>query len=279
MHDTIEIKDNLKIHHGKVNNRLYLMKSKTNNWSQAFEAINTITNTYGYEKIITRVPASAKDFFLTKKFSVEALVPGLYNGTEDGYFFANYHNEKRSIVDEKKLNVIESVKTIAKAAKKDPSENVLSNEYTLRQLDISDIDSIIKLNTKILGSYPFPFFNKQYLEKSFSNEFKFYGIQKDNELLVYCYIKEDIEHNFIEIVDFITHPSYNGKNLSQYLVSHIIDLAFSKNIRTVLCLVRATSYGLNIMLRKNEFLLSGTLNNNTLIDDSIESVNVWYKSI
>ena len=279
MYDIIEVKENLNIHHGKVNNRLYLMNAKTSNWSQTIDTLQNIANSNGYNKIISRVPESAKDSFLSKNFKIEATVPGLYNGKEEGYFFADYNENERGIIEDKKLKVIESVKTIALAAKKDPSEQKLPQGFELRELDTSDIENILRLNHKVFSSYPFPIFDRTYLEKCIKEEFDFYGIFKDDELKVYSYIKKDLQNKFIEIIDFATHPSYRGKNLSQHLVSKIIDEATKQDIHTILCLVRSTSYGLNIMLRKNEFVLGGTLNNNTLIDTSLQSVNVWYRKI
>jgi len=41
-------------------------------------------------------------------------------------------------------------------------------------------------------------------------------------------------------------------------------------------MVRTTSYGLNITYSKHRFLLTGTLTNNRMVRDAIESMNVLY---
>ena len=80
----------------------------------------------------------------------------------------------------------------------------------------------------------------------------------------------------MEIVDFVTHPDYRGQNLSYFLVQNIKEEMNSLGCQTVYAMVRATSYGLNITYSKHGFILAGTLTNNCMVRDTLESMNVWY---
>ena len=105
---------------------------------------------------------------------------------------------------------------------------------------------------------------------------EFYGLFNQEELLVSAILKVSKEESNIEIIDFITHPNVSGQNLSYYLVQEIKKNFDKRDYKTIYSLVRATSYGLNITFSKHDFVLGGTLLNNTLIRDAIESMNVWY---
>jgi N-acetylglutamate synthase-like GNAT family acetyltransferase len=80
----------------------------------------------------------------------------------------------------------------------------------------------------------------------------------------------------MEIVDFVTHPNYRGQNLSYFLVQNIKEKIKTSGCKTVYSMVRSTSYGLNITYSKHGFILAGTLTNNCVVRDTMESMNIWY---
>lgn len=52
-----------------------------------------------------------------------------------------------------------------------------------------------------------------------------------------------------------------------------------EGIKTAYTIARSTSFGMNKTFARQGFDFGGTLVNNTLIGDTIESMNVWYKAL
>ncbi len=53
----------------------------------------------------------------------------------------------------------------------------------------------------------------------------------------------------------------------------------SRGIRTAYTIARAVSYGMNITFARCGYQYGGRLVNNTDIAGSLESMNVWYKTL
>ena len=83
----------------------------------------------------------------------------------------------------------------------------------------------------------------------------------------------------VEMTDFATLPEYRGRNLSYYLLQKMLWNMADEGIKTAYTIARSTSFGMNKTFARQGFDFGGTLVNNTLIGDTIESMNVWYKAL
>ncbi|CAM4276122.1 putative beta-lysine N-acetyltransferase [Zobellia roscoffensis] len=278
MFDTLEKIDGATLHHGRAHNRVYLMETEQYDWNSLIDNMKTIAHKMDYDKILSRVPEEAKEVFKSKGHVVEAKIPKLYNGEKAGYFLADYLNTERAKSNIKVKKTITSVKTIALAANStsEDAHFALPEYLEVRKLEESDLPAIIQLHKKAFLSYPFPIHEPEYLKQLLKNNHEFYGLFEKGELLVSAILKVQESESSIEIVDFATHPNYNGQNLNYYLVQEIKKRVVNSKYKTIYALVRATSYGLNITFSKHGFLLGGTLMNNTVIRGNLESMNVWY---
>lgn len=278
MYDTQEKIDGALVHHGKTHNRLYLMQTEQDNWDSLIPLMKDLAQEKNYDKILGRIPEEAMELFQSNGYHVEAKIPGLYNGETTGYFLADYLNEERGHCSEHEQRTIESVKTIAQAANSASEDSffALPENLEVRKLDRNDLFALIHLHIKAADSFAFPNHEAEYIMELVEQNHEFYGLFNRKELLVSAILKVHEEESNLEIVDFTTHPDYSGRNLSYYLVQEIRKNFDEMDCKTMYSLVRATSYGLNITFSKHDFVLGGTLLNNTLIRDTIESMNVWY---
>lgn len=278
MLDTIEKIEGAVLHHGETHNRLYLTESKETNWDSLIPKMKQIAHTKKYDKILSRVPEHAIGIFESNGYQVEAKIPGLYNGKTSGYFLAEYLNNQRCENDEKALKTIATVKSIAQAAKSSSEEGYMNlpANFTVRMLNREDVSNLSNLHKKAFKSYSFPIHNEDYLSELLEQNHEFYGLFNEGELIVSAILKIHQNESNIEIIDFATHPNYRGQNLSYYLLQEIKQNSHKNGFKTIYSLVRATSYGLNITFSKHGFIFGGTLFNNTVIGDSLESMNVWY---
>lgn len=279
--DTVEKVEGAVLHHGNAHNRVYLMEAeRQGNWTSIIPKMKSLAEKNQYNKIVSRVPEDAKQIFQSNGHTVEAKIPGLYNGERTGYFLVDYIENERSYCTEQELKTRESVKAIALAAKGSPEDAYfkLPNKLNVRKLDKKDFSAMVRLHEKAFKSYAFPINKAAYLSELVKRNYEFYGLFKEEELLVSAILKMHKKESNVEIVDFATHPDHKGRNLSYYLVQEIKNDIDQSDYKTLYSLVRATSYGLNITFSKHGFLLGGTLLNNTVIRDNLESMNVWYSN-
>ena len=98
MQDTIETINGSVIQHGHNNERIYIMHLKKRGAENLIERLDGMAIDEGYEKIFAKIPATCWEIFEKAGYVKEALVPGFYNGTQDGLFVAKFLSAQRQKV-------------------------------------------------------------------------------------------------------------------------------------------------------------------------------------
>jgi putative beta-lysine N-acetyltransferase len=278
MTETIETIDGALVYHGNMHNRIYFSETTNVDLGILLPKIKDLAKNKRYDKILSRASENRMQVLTSNGYTVEAKIPGLYNGTIDGYFLAEYVNEERHRNDEKSLKTIASVKTIALAANKPETDShfEMPTDLNIRKLTSTDFTALEELHEKAYKYHPNQIKDVAHFSNLSSLNHEFYGLFKNNELVVSAILAIHEEEANMEIVDFITHPDYRGQNLSYFLVQDIKKNMVEKSYKTIYTMVRSTSYGLNITFSKHGFILAGTLTNNCVVRDTMESMNVWY---
>lgn len=284
MFDTIERIEGGLVHHGNSNKRVYLLEADHGNWNVLIDGMKNLARKRKYDKIVSRVPEAGIASFQSEGYQVEAKIPGLYNGVTTGYFVADFLNKERSNCAEQKLKMIQSVKKIALAAANTSHNSFMAlpdalEIHQLRSEELNELSALARLNERAFRSYPFPIHDKSVLIELLEQGYEFYGLFEEGQLIVASILRPNEAESNMEIVDFVTNSNYRGQNLSYYLVQEIKKKSAERGLKTIYTSVRATSYGLNITFSKHGFSYGGTLLNNTLIGDTMESMNVWYLSL
>ncbi len=276
MSDKIEKFYNSVIHHGKDNNRVYLMKLDRSRIIKTADYIESLALKEHYTKIIAKVPKSKKAEFENRNFISEALIEKFFKGEEDCIFFAKYFfkDEKRQILQNK--DEVNKIITLCKSKDsiKDPS---LHRVYNFEILKEDDIPLITKLYRCVFKTYPFPVFSDDYILSTMKDYVAYFGIKKQGELVAISSAEMDKENLNAEMTDFATHPDHRGVSLSLFLLKEMENYLKSIDFKTAYTIARSISYGMNITFAKNSYVFGGTLINNTNISGDIESMNIWYK--
>jgi putative beta-lysine N-acetyltransferase len=89
----------------------------------------------------------------------------------------------------------------------------------------------------------------------------------------------DLSGSNVEMTDFATLPGERGRGLARFLLQEMERAMRKRKMRTAYTIARAVSPGMNITFSRMGYRYSGTLVNNTHISGSIESMNIWYKSL
>ena len=278
MFETIETIEGALVYHGNIHNRIYFSEAEKGDLDILLPKMKDLAKKQKYEKILSKAPESSMNLLKSNGFKVEAKIPGLYKGTIDGYFLADYVSKERHQNDEKSLKTIASVKAIALAANKPDTDShfELPAHLEIEKLSSQDFDQLENLHKKAYKYHPNQIKDRAQFDTLAALNHHFYGLFEDGKLLVSTILAIHKEEANVEIVDFVTHPDFRGQNLSYFLVQHLKGQINSLECKTIYTMVRATSYGLNITFSKHGFTLAGTLTNNCVVRDTMESMNVWY---
>ncbi|TLP82817.1 GNAT family N-acetyltransferase [Maribacter sp. ACAM166] len=278
MLEKIETIDGALVYHGNMHNRIYFSEANKVDLGMLLPKMKDLAKENKYEKILSKAPEGSMGVLKSNGFMVEAKIPGLYNGTIDGYFLADYINKERHTNDEKSLKTIATVKTIALAANKPSTDShfELPVNLSIEKLSERDFEQLEDLHKKAYKYHPNQIKDKAHFSMLKELNHEFYGLFENGELLVSAILAMHEDESNMEIVDFVTHPDYRGQNLSYFLVQDIKEQMKTSGCKTVYAMVRATSYGLNITYSKHGFILAGTLTNNCVVRDTMESMNIWY---
>jgi beta-lysine N6-acetyltransferase len=263
------------LHHGDENGRVYIMKLHRDDEDEVLKEAERLAYENGYGKLIAKVPESMAERLRARGFELEAKVPGLYGGSEDGFFMSRFLKEERA-----ECLDMDSVKAVLDIAKlKTGDVGVMDERYKAGLCVEADSEAMASLYREVFESYPFPIFDPEYIRKTMLENVRYYGIWHKGRLVALSSSEMDERNHNTEMTDFATHPNYRGKSLSQILLGKMEADMAKRGIKTAYTIARAKITGINVIFSKMGYAYSGTLINNTNIGGSIESMNVWYKSL
>ena len=284
--DSFDSLGNSIIQHGKFNDRIYLMKLSKRDLPNIVEDLDKMALKEGYSKIVAKVPVFAKDEFIKNDYIIEAHIPKFYNGRESVYFMGKYFTESR-MFDSRIEEINEVLETATLYEKEKLYKNTEFNlpigfNYTI--YDKSRSHQIADVYKKVFDRYPFPINDPAFIVKTMDENFIYFGIQKEDDIVALSSTEMDIDSQNVEMTDFATLPKYQGKGFAHYLLYKMEDEMIKRNIKVAYTISRAMSYGANIIFAKMKYKFCGTLYNNTNIStentlENFESMNVWYKHL
>ena len=277
MSDKIETIGHSIIHHGKENNRLYLMKFNDLDSTIIISQLDKIAEENNYSKIIAKIPEKSKGIFIDNGYKREAYISKYYKGIEDCLFMCKYMEKEREFLP----NERELQKVVKCAISKSGSLKTLTLPSDLQIKILSEEDSynIVTLYKKVFKTYPFPIFEEEYILQTMKDNLIYFGIYKEDELIAISSCETDKEYLNCEMTDFAILPEYRGNNYSIILLQEMEKKMKDLNFKVLYTIARAESYGMNITFSKSGYSYGGLLINNTNISGDIESMNVWYKEI
>jgi putative beta-lysine N-acetyltransferase len=254
------------------------MKLAESDVDEIFTIISELLEEQGYSKVFAKVNSSFEKFFVAQGYTEEARIPGFYNGLEDAVFMCRYVSADREYVPEETADKIKQVLKTAKAKKAVIDKPAFSGDYSIGKLTESDAEQLAVLYRKVFESYPFPIHDPEYLRKTMTENFIYYGVFCGDKLLAASSAEMDIDSKNVEMTDFATEPDFTGNGFALSLLYIMQEQMQEKGMKTFYTIARALSWGMNITFAKAGYNYSGTLINNTNISGQIESMNIWYKS-
>ena len=142
-----------------------------------------------------------------------------------------------------------------------------------------DAVNMAALYRDVFLTYPFPIDKPEYLIDTMKNNISYFGIWCGDQLVALSSAEQYPDHRYVEMTDFATLPSQQGKGLASMLLSVMEEAMREKGFITGYTSARASSYGMNGVFAKKGYKFAGTLLNNTSISGHIEHMNIWYKQL
>lgn len=279
MRDIIEkIGEGSLIHHGSLNNRIYLMKLHKEDTKNIIELLENLARKNSYTKLICKIPKSVAPIFFAESYLLEAFIPKFYNSREDMFFVSKFITQGRFLdIEKNQLNTLNNI--FLEATSEVKTTNNYTDEYTLRKLNASDVDQITQLYREVFESYPFPIHNPGYILKTMKDNVQYYGVEKFGNIVAIASAEVDFDSQNAEMTDFATHPDHKGKSLSKRLLSKLEEAMKKQNITTLYTIARLNSVPMNKTFIRYNYIYTGTLRRNSNIAGQIESMNIYYKHL
>ena len=264
--------------HGPGNDRVYLMKLAPEDTDAIIPAMEALADRHGYSKLFAKVPESAKGRFCAAGYRAEAHIPGMYGGTEDGWFLARYPDPSRAYPGDA------APLTAALLASARPRADACGNAgmasgFVIEEAGPVDADALADLYADVFETYPFPIHDPAYIRETIADGIRYFAVRAEGRVVAASSAEVDVSGRNAEMSDFATDPAYRGRGLCPALLAAMEGHMRRSGIVTAYTIARAAFYPVNITFARAGYGFGGTLVNNTQICGAFESMNVWHKSL
>lgn len=277
MSDMIETLGRSIIQHGPANERVYLMKLHRDDAPDIVDNLNLLASSRGYSKIFAKVPRWSLAQFISAGYELEASIPDFFFDGADVCFMGKYYSDDRRV--ELKPSIIEDVLAVSRAQGPIRQLIPLPTGCTSRVAREEDAAEMAEVYREVFATYPFPIHDPGFLQSAMNGSTVFFGVWKEGKIIALSSAEMDLSSHSVEMTDFATMPEYRGQGLALNLLQQMEETVHSRGIRSLFTIARAYSFGMNITFARDGYRFGGTLTNNTNISGSLESMNVWYKTL
>lgn len=265
------------IQHGKLNERVYLIKLKQEDFPEILNYIDQLVINNNYSKIFCKVPSWATPEFIAQGFHIEAYIPGFYKNSMDVFFVSKFLNSDRKMnIEKDKLSHLSEI--IDSYSNNYSEPQTLANDKLIK-LNEEHADEVAHLYKQVFDSYPFPIFDPKYILETMESNVQYYGIERDGKLIALASAEIDFDGENAEMTDFATLPNFRGQNLAVILLAEMEKEMAKQGINSLYTIARLNSLPMNKTFFKLNYKYAGTLIKNTNISGQIESMNVLYKHL
>jgi len=274
--DTIDQLYGSTIQHGHHNDRIYLMHLEPEYTDALIAELEKLALSRKYGKIFAKIPMDQWKAFEKAGYIKEAEIPCFYAGEKTCCFGAMFFGDRQKTEEDfSELNQLLQ-------KKKGAEQNVpirSGKRPSVKKCTFSEADELATFYRDIFVSYPFPLTSTPFIRLSMREKCNYYYIREEGKIVAAAAADIDKEHQYAEMTDFATTPSFGGKGLATLLLHQLERDLDPAEVKTVFTIARSRSLSMNRVFQKRGYTYSGLLINNTQIAGRIESMTVWYKHL
>lgn len=238
------------------------------------EYLLCLSRAEGCGKVLAWVREADWEQFLGRGFVLEGVIPGYFGG-EAAYCLSYFVDPDRQASRrlERENTIREAVLT------EEPAwSRRLDSRFALTAPSVEDVAEMAHLYRQVFTTYPSPLHDPSYIHHLMATGEGVFRIVRDGRRLVSaCAAEVDRSDRQAEMTDCATLPDYRGEGL---MAAQLHDLEAAMRGHGVSCLfslARASSHGMNLVLRRLGYRLRGRMVNNCHIMGAYEDMNLWVK--
>ncbi len=276
--DTIEQFSGATIQHGKMNERIYLMKLNDADPKKLIVELDRLAQIQKYTKIFAKIPVNKADYFYEHGYTKEGEIPRFFSGSTDAVFAGKFIDLQRKTASNQ--DELDNVLELAKSKQtSQPELRPLADDTVIRVCMPDDASRMSELYKEVFPTYPFPIHDPEYLCDTMATHIMYFCVEVNGVIVALSSAEMDRKNGNCEMTDFATLPKWRGNQFALHLLYRMEQEVPSQGIQTVYTIARAVSPGMNIVFAKSGYQFGGCLINNTNISGTIESMNIWYKPL
>lgn len=213
--------------------------------------------------------------FLQRGFGLEGFIDGYLQG-EQAYVLCYFTDPERQASTrlERENAILEQVLASDPLLPSPPSRR-----FNLTVATPDDADEMAKLFDTVFVTYPDPLESPAYLRDVIESEQAVFVIARDGDRLVSAAGADiDWEKRNAEMTHCATLPEYRGHGLMAGILAALEPEMMQRNIGCLYSLARASSHGMNLVLRRLGYRFQGRMINSCHIMGDFEDMNIWVKA-
>ncbi|HDQ99946.1 MAG TPA: putative beta-lysine N-acetyltransferase [candidate division WOR-3 bacterium] len=253
------------------------MKARPGDTAELLARFEELVRERGYSKVSAKVPEAVGREFVARGYAVEAKMPAMYRGAENGLFLARFFTPGREL--DTRAEADGEVLRNAQSRAGRRVRPALPSGRVLRACEEADASALAALYRETFDSYPFPVDDPAHIRRAMRDETLFAGVWDGALLVAAASAEMDREGGNAEMTDFATRPARRGRSLAGNLLGFLERRATERGIRTAYTIARAASVGMNVVFARLGYRWAGRLVNNTNIAGRLESMNVWFRPL
>ncbi len=261
---------------GPFNDRIYLMLLAPEDGLTIVDELTNIAASKDVSKIFAKIPESHAASFLSRGFEKEAEVPNMFDG-EDGVFLSLYRYPWRRELGN--MDELDNVLSVAKSKHGKGNVSTLPISLNMRRLLPEDACLLANLYGQTFETYPFPITDPEFVRQEMDEGSRFIGVFEGDQLVGAASAEVSKDGLSAEMTDFAVNPDFRAMGIAGALLRALEKDCDETGIKCLFTIARGCSYGINSLFSKGGYEYGGRLINNTNISGSLESMNVWYKSL
>ena len=192
-------------------------------------------------------------------------------------FMAKYFSPERHL--EKNQAQINKILTIAQEKITGGLRDSWGHQDMISRCTPSDAGEMSSVYQRVFQTYPFPIHDPDYLIDTMGRYIHYFCVREGKTVIALASCEMDADSLSVEMMDFATLPGRRRHGYACRLLSHMEREMKRFGMLTAYSISRALSPGMNMTFAKMGYHYAGSLKNNCNISGSIESMNVWYKSL